>query len=152
MSSEPAIALAVAGVALLGVCVTGYLARRSSREATQANGWAALTAAHQTEMQRLSARIGAVEKALEEERRERRSLAEVLRSAWGHIIRLGDQIRDLGGHPEPPPSELTAFMRQDGLVVDRVETTISRTTVTDTRDHEPPLEQVSVEMHPTDDA
>lgn len=134
--------------ALIGAAVAltvAWLARRSSKESNTTTSWAALTGALQADLTRLRGDVGMlrddldqVKRDLEHERRERQSLATVLRSAWSHILRLGDQVRTLGGHPEPPPAELTAWMRQDGLIVDRVETTISRTTVTDTRSPDEP--------------
>lgn len=132
-----------------------WLTRRSGREQNQTSGWTALTAAHQTEITRLGDEvremrdeIGKVRKAVEHEREQRRSLAEVLRSAWGHILRLGEQVRELGGHPEEPPHALAAWMERDsGLVVDQV--TVSRTVVTDSRDPSPPLEHV--EIHEPED-
>lgn len=145
--------LLVALLALLASVTTAVLARRSAQESNATNSWAALAAAHQSEFARLNERITKVEAALEKERRERTALADVVRSAWAYIVALRDQIRSLGGHPDELPPELTAYAQQDGLVVDRVKTTISRTRVTDTRDHagEPPFEQVDVRMHPVDD-
>ena len=152
--SKDTLAILLAAPALVAAVVTAVLARRSAHEANATSSWAALTAAHQAEFRRLSDRITAVEEALERERRARASLAEVVRSAWGYIVQLRDQIRALGGHPDELPPELTAYARQDGLVVDRVKTTISRTVVTDTRDPDggdPPLQHVDVEMHPLDE-
>lgn len=143
MSAPEWVTLAVASLALTGVVVTALMTRRSSRETNATSAWAALTAAHQAEMARLSARLDKLEKVVEQERRERHSLTEVLRLALGYIARLGVQIRELGGHPEAPPPEVDAWMRRDGLVVDRIETTISRTTVTDTRS---PDDQLDVEQ------
>lgn len=139
--------LATSIIALAGVITVGVLTRRSSKEHNATTAWASLSEAHQREISLLRdeingvrERLGRVEEDLAKERIERQSLATVLRSAWSHIVRLGDQVRAMGGHPEPPPAELTAWMRQDGLIVDRVETTISRTTVTDTRNPDEPLE------------
>lgn len=138
-------------LAVLASVATAVLARRSAQESNATSSWAALTAAHQAEFRRLSDRITAVEEDLRKERRERTALAEVVRTAWEYVAALRDQIRSLGGHPDDLPPELTAYAHQDGLVVDRYETKVSRTVVTDSRDHEPPLEQVDVEMHPIDD-
>lgn len=151
------LALLCSALALLGVVITAVLARRTGKEAndntdeSNANAaWAALASAHQAEMSRLSGRLDKVEADLIDERKQRQSLAAVLRSAWTHILRLGDQVRTLGGDPAPPPADLTAWMHHDGLIVDRVETTISRTTVTDTRTpNEAPLEVEDV--RPSDD-
>lgn len=151
--SKETVTLTVAIIALISAVVTGVLARRSAQESNATSSWAALAAAHQSEFARLNARVTAVEEALERERRARASLAEVVRSAWGYIVQLRDQIRALGGHPDELPPELTAYARQDGLVVDRVKTTISRTVVTDTREpdgDDSPLQHVDVEMHPVD--
>lgn len=152
MSTESSIAVVVAAVALIGTLVTAFMARRSAQESTQSDGWAKLTAAQRIELDSLRSRVDAVERKVNAERRERIALTEVLRSAWSYILRLGGQIRDLGGHPADPPPELVTWMRQDGLVVDRVETTISRTTVTDTRTpEEDALDVERVEIHPLDD-
>lgn len=140
MSAEIAVALGVSTLALVGTIITAYLSRRSAKESTAVTSWAELAAAHRAEIDRLTKRVDKIEDDLNQERRERQSLATVLRSAWAHILRLGEQVRSLGGSPEAPPTELSAWMEQDGLVVDRVETRITRTVVTDTRSPEAPLE------------
>lgn len=151
MTSE----IIAAAIAAISVLLVGYLTRRSTKEANASTSWASLAAAHQAELTRLGGEVSSlradltqVKTDLDHERTERQSLATVLRSAWSHILRLGDQVRTLGGHPESPPAELTAWMKQDGLIVDRVETTISRTTVTDTRTpDEAPLEVEDYRTH-----
>lgn len=130
---------AVVVAASLGF-VGALLARRTGKEANVLDGWASLSAAHITELARVNARIDDLEKRLTDEQHERRQLGDILRSAWTHILRLGDQIRELDGEPLQVPPELTAWMSQDGMVVDRVETTYSRTTITDTRSTENTLE------------
>lgn len=125
---------------LAGVVVTALVTRRNHKDSTGLTGLVALSEQRGNELARvydrldsLRERMDQVEKKLDEEQTERRRLADILRSAWAHILRQGDQIRDLGGEPQQAPPELTAWMSQDGLVVDRVETTVSRTVVTDTR-------------------
>lgn len=147
VNSDIAVAvLAFAGGVMVAV-VTAVATRRTGREANSTAAWSAITTRMDSELSRLGNRVDALEKKLDLERDERRTLAQVLRSAWTHILVLGEQIRGLGAKPEDPPPDLTAWMRHDGLVVDRVETTISRTTVTDTRDPDSePLEQVTYEV------
>lgn len=148
MSTGNIVTLVLAGLALAGTLVTGYMTRKSSKEANQLNGWAALTGGLQAEVAACRQRLDDLEKKVEHERKARHTLVEVVRSAWSHILRLGDQVRTLGGDPEPAPRDLAAFMRSDGLIVDSVETTIRRTTVTDTRDPDAePVEQVTYEVH-----
>ena len=146
--SELVAALIGAGTAIIVAVSGAWLTRRSSKEANSTNSWAELTGALQSDLTRLRGDVAMlredldqVKRDLDHERHERQSLATVLRSAWSHILRLGEQITALNGDPEPPPPDLTAWMQRDGLIVDRVETTISRTTVTDTRTpDEAPLE------------
>ena len=155
----PNTAVVIALLALAGTIITAVLTRRSTREtnqiaarATDTSGWSQLLAGQASELQRLTQRVTQVEKQVVHEREARHRLAEVLRSAWGHIMRLGEQVRALGGDPEPPPAELTAWTHNAGLVVDSVETTIRRTVVTDPRDPDsPPLDQTEVSMDEIED-
>lgn len=145
------VAALIGGGAAIIVSIFGardWLTRRSSKEANSTASWTALTGALQSDLTRLRGDVAILREDLDQvkldlnhERHERQSLATVLRSAWTHILRLGEQITALNGRPEPPPADLAAWMQRDGLIVDRVETTISRTTVTDTRTpDEAPLE------------
>lgn len=137
--------------ALIGAVITAVVTRANAKDTNSLNGLVALNAAQATDLTRMrtemqgfrteldgvKADLATTKADLASEQLERRHLGEMLRSAWTHILRLGDQVRGLGGEPQETPPELTSWMlTQDGLVVDRVETTISRTTITDTRTDE----------------
>lgn len=147
----------VALLALIGTTATAVLTRRSSRESTQADGWAKLTGAHQEEIRLLHAGqdelrrdVAAIREDLQHEVTQRQTLAEILRSAWRYIERLNEQIRAMGSRPDPAPADLVEWMHRDGLIVDRVETTYSHTVVSDSRDPGPGLVEVAEEMQPYD--
>lgn len=147
MSTEIAVAVLGFVGGVVAAIVAAVATRSTGREANATTSWTAITTRMDSELTRLSNRVDALEQKLDLEREERRTLAQVLRSAWTHILVLGEQIRGLGAKPEDPPPDLTAWMRHDGLVVDRVETTISRTTVTDTRDPTAePHEQITYQV------
>lgn len=146
----------VALLALIGTTATAVLTRRSSRESTQADGWAKLAGAHQEEIRLLRAGqdelrrdVAAIREDLQYEVTQRQTLAEILRSAWRYIERLNEQIWAMGSRPDPAPADLVEWMHRDGLIVDRVET-YSHTVVSDSRDPGPGLVEVA-EMRPYDD-